>query len=115
MLGRLGTPRPPSEIVHVDGARRVMTNQGRDVTREFERGAIASAEEAKRHDVRVAILKSNSPSCGSGVVYDGTFTSTKIAGDGVTTALLRARGITVFSEEELDVADAYVRSLETAN
>ena len=113
MLGGLGTPRPPSEIVHVDGARRVVTNQGRDVTREFEGGAAAAAEEAARHEVRVAILKSNSPSCGSGVVYDGTFTSTKVAGDGVTTALLRARGISVFSEEELDAADAFVRSLES--
>lgn len=113
MLGGLGTPRPPSEITHVDGARRVFTNQGRDVTREFEAGAVAAAEEGARHEVRVAILKSNSPSCGSGVVYDGTFTSTKVVGDGMTTALLRARGVTVFSEEELEVADAFVRSLES--
>ena len=115
MLGGLGTPRPPSEITHVDGTRRVFTNHGREVTREFEAGASAAAEEAARHDVRVAILKSNSPSCGSGVIYDGTFTSTKIAGDGVTTALLRARGIAVFSEEELDAADAFVRSLDATN
>src|SRR5689334_10618200 len=72
MLGGLGTPRPPSEIVN-DGSRRVRTNEGRDVTREFEAGARAVAEQATDHHVRVAILKAGSPSCGSSVIYDGTF------------------------------------------
>lgn len=108
MLGGLGTPRPPAEIVN----GRVFTNAGRDVTREFESGARAALEEASRFDVRVAILKSNSPSCGSSFVYDGTFTRTQVPGEGVTTALLRKNGIAVFSEEELDEAAEYVRWLE---
>jgi uncharacterized protein YbbK (DUF523 family) len=112
MLGGLGTPRPPAEIVMENGERRVVTNEGRDVTREFEEGAQATLDEAERWDVRVAILKSNSPSCGSSFVYDGSFTSTRVPGEGITTALLRERGIAVFSEEELEAAQAYVASLE---
>jgi uncharacterized protein YbbK (DUF523 family) len=112
MLGGLGTPRPPAEIVIENGARRVVTNTGRDVTREFEEGAQATLDEAVRYDVRVAILKSNSPSCGSSFVYNGSFTSTRVPGEGITTALLRQRGIAVFSEDELDAAEAYVASLE---
>ena len=108
MLGGLGTPRPPAEIRN----GRVFTNQGHDVTAQFEDGARAAADQATANAVRVAILKSNSPSCGSGYVYDGTFTSTRVPGDGVTTALLRARGIMVFSEDELDAADEYIKGLE---
>ena len=111
MLGGLGTPRPPAEIVHSSGVRRVVTNAGRDVTRAFERGAEAVAAEAAVHEVRLAILKSGSPSCGSSFVYDGTFSGIRVPGEGVTTALLRERGIAVFSEEELDAADAYLESL----
>ena len=113
MLGGLGTPRPPAEIVERGGERRVLTREGRDVTRQFEEGAREAASEAARNDVRVAILKSNSPSCGSSFVYDGTFTKTLVPGDGVTTALLRKQGIAVFSEGELEAADEYVRSLES--
>jgi uncharacterized protein YbbK (DUF523 family) len=112
MLGGLGTPRPPAEITFVDGARHVLTREGRDVTLAFEAGAHAAATEAAAHQVRVAILKSGSPSCGSSFVYDGMFTSTRVPGEGVTTALLRERGIVVFSEEELDAADEYVARLE---
>ena len=114
MLGGLGTPRPPAEIVFANGQRRVFTNEGRDVTPEFERGAELSAREAAANAVRVAVLKSNSPSCGSSFVYDGTFTGTAVPGAGVTTTLLRERGIRVFSELELAEADAYLRSLESA-
>lgn len=114
MLGGLGTPRPPAEIVRGSEPRRVVTAGGRDVTREFEAGAHAVAAEVDAHGVRVAILKSGSPSCGSSFVYDGTFSRTRVPGEGVTTALLRSRGIAVFSEEELDAADEFIRSLEQA-
>jgi uncharacterized protein YbbK (DUF523 family) len=111
-MGGLGTPRPPAEIVHRDGIRRVYANTGRDVTAEFERGAADALEQAIRHGARVAVLKEGSPSCGSGFVYDGTFTGAGIAGSGVTTALLRERGIRVFSENELEAADAVLIELE---
>ncbi len=112
MLGDLGTPRPPSEIVA--GTRRVVTPEGRDVTAQFEQGARVSAETAVANAVRVAILKEGSPSCGSTYVYDGTFTHTRVPGAGVTAALLRSRGIAVFSEEQLDAAAEYVAGLERA-
>jgi uncharacterized protein YbbK (DUF523 family) len=110
MLGGLGTPRPPAEIT----LGRVFTNAGIDVTAAFEEGARLTAEEAMLHGVRVAILKSGSPSCGSGFIYDGTFTKTRVAGDGVTASLLRARGIAIFSEEELDAAADFVAVIDAA-
>jgi uncharacterized protein YbbK (DUF523 family) len=112
VLGGLGTPRPPAEIVHIGGIRRVTANTGRDVTSEFERGAAEAVEQAVRHGARVAILKEGSPSCGSAYVYDGTFTSTRVDGAGVTTALLRDHGIRVFSEQALDAAAEYVEAIE---
>ncbi len=112
VMGGLGTPRPPAEIVHRDGIRRVYANTGRDVTAEFERGAADALEQAIRHGARIAVLKEGSPSCGSTFVYDGTFTGAGIAGSGVTTALLRERGIRVFSENELEAADAVLIELE---
>jgi uncharacterized protein YbbK (DUF523 family) len=113
VLGGLGTPRPPAEIIQVDGVRRVTTNGGRDVTAEFERGAADALEQATRHGARVAILKEASPSCGSTFVYDGTFTSTPVAADGVTASLLRRHGIRVFSENELAAAAVYVAALDS--
>ncbi|HEX3580413.1 MAG TPA: DUF523 domain-containing protein [Thermoanaerobaculia bacterium] len=111
MLGGLGTPRPPSEIVN-DGSRRVISNEGRDVTREFEAGARAVTEQVSEQQVRVAILKAGSPSCGSSLIYDGTFSKTAIPGEGITTAALRKMGVRVFSEAEIDAAEAYVAELE---
>jgi uncharacterized protein YbbK (DUF523 family) len=113
MLGGLGTPRPPAEIVN-DGSRRVITRDGADVTHAFEDGAHAAAERGRAENVRIAILKSGSPSCGSSFIYDGTFSKTAVAGEGITAALLRSQGIVVFSEEELDAAEEYVVSLESS-
>jgi uncharacterized protein YbbK (DUF523 family) len=112
VLGGLGTPRPPAEIIHVDGRRRVRANSGRDVTAEFERGAADALEQAVRHGARVAILKEGSPSCGSSYIYGGTFTGTRVDGEGVTAALLRQHGIRVFSERDLAAAAEYVNALE---
>ena len=113
VLGGLGTPRPPAEIIHVGGVRRVHANDGRDVTAEFERGAADALEQAVRHGAPVAILKEGSPSCGSTFVYDGTFTGTRVSGDGVAAALFRGYGVRVFSENDLDAAAEYVAALES--
>jgi uncharacterized protein YbbK (DUF523 family) len=91
----------------------VTTNEGRDVSEAFVRGAEAALELAQRYQIRVAVLKDGSPSCGSAIVYDGTFTGTKVDGEGVTAALLRANGIHVFSEQELERAAACLDALET--
>ena len=111
MLGGLGTPRPPAEIT-ADGTR-VLSNEGADVTQQFEAGARATDDIARANAVRIAVLKEGSPSCGSSYVYDGTFTSTRVPGrQGITAALLNSRGIAVFSENQFDEAAAYLESLE---
>ena len=110
MLGGLPAPRPPAEIV--PGTSRVVTREGVDVTAEFTRGAEVVAGVAESNRIRIAVLKANSPSCGSNIIYDGTFSGTKIPGDGLTTARLRALGIEVFSEEQIDAAAEYLASLE---
>jgi uncharacterized protein YbbK (DUF523 family) len=113
MLGGLGAPRPPAEIVN-DGSRRVVTRDGADVTLAFGNGARAAADQGRAEGVRMAILKAGSPSCGSSLIYDGTFSRMPIPGEGITAALLRSQGIMVFSEEELDAAEQYLTSLESS-
>lgn len=96
-LGGLATPRDPSEIC---GAR-VVSNAGRDVTREYQKGAETALYIAKLVGADVAVLKANSPSCGKGIIYDGSFTGKKIPGNGVTVQFLSKAGIRVFTEDEL--------------
>ncbi len=105
--GGLGTPRPPAEIVGGDGTdvlagrARVVTNEGRDVTAEYIRGAQIALARAQQSGAGLAVLKSRSPSCGRGCIYDGSFSRSTRTGDGVTAALLRANGIEVMTEDEL--------------
>lgn len=96
--GGLPTPRHPSERK----GDRVMSDIGVDVTAEYMRGAEFALELAKEHGCRIALLKEKSPSCGSGEIYDGTFSHTVIAGDGVTAELLKAHGITVYGESKIE-------------
>ena len=105
--GGLGTPRPPAEIQGGDGAdvvagrARVVTAAGDDVTDAYMKGAKRALEAARDSGATVAILKARSPSCGAGEIYDGSFTRTLEAGDGVTAALLAADGIDVMTDEEV--------------
>jgi uncharacterized protein YbbK (DUF523 family) len=106
-LGGLSTPRNPAEIVGgdgedvLDGKARVIDNQGRDVTDAFIRGAYETYRIAKTIGADEAILKEKSPSCGSCWIYDGSFQGKKKPGVGVTTALLKRKGIKVISEDTL--------------
>ena len=81
---------------------RVLSRTGEDVTAQYERGAQAALALAKLYGCTAAILKERSPSCGSGAVYDGTFTGTVIPGDGVTAQLLKANGIQVVGESRAE-------------
>lgn len=96
-LGGLPTPRTPSER---RGDRVVMAD-GTDVTAQYQRGARSALELYRREGCIAAVLKERSPSCGSGEIYDGTFTHTVISGDGVTAELLKQSGIKVYGETEL--------------
>ncbi len=105
--GGLGTPRPAAEISGghgrdvLAGRARVLTQAGEDVTDAYVAGAERALEAAREAGARVAILKARSPSCGKGAVYDGSFSRTLQAGDGVTAALLRENGIDVVTDEEV--------------
>jgi len=96
-LGGLPTPREPAELTE----RKVITKSGKDVTVNFVVGADQVLQLAKLLGVKEAILKQYSPSCGCGLIYDGTFSGKIISGDGVTAALLKANGIKVISEADL--------------
>ena len=98
VLGGLPTPREPVELV----AGRAMSLAGRDVTAEFEHGARQGLDIARAAGCVRAILKSRSPSCGCGQVYDGTFSGKLIPGDGLFTALLKRNGLAVCTELDLD-------------
>jgi len=108
VAGGLSSPRPPAEIRGL----RVVTSAGRDVTSEFEAGARTAARVACELGIRVAVLKSRSPSCGTGRIYDGTFSGRLVEGDGITAAVLRREGVQVFDEFQLEQADAVLSALE---
>lgn len=91
----LSCPRPPAEQV----GERVLLKGGTDVTRAFADGARAECAAAQRAEVPLAVLKAKSPSCGVGLVYDGTYTGTLTAGMGVCARLLAKEGICVVTED----------------
>lgn len=95
--GGLTTPRIPSE--RRDG--KVFSKLGVDVTGEFTKGAEAALYLAELLGAELAILKENSPSCGSGTIYDGSFSGKLKEGDGVTAELLKKHGITVVGEKSI--------------
>ena len=95
VYGGLPTPRPPAERCG-DGD---LTEAGADVTAQYRRGAEAALQLARLYNCRAAILKANSPSCGCGTIYDGTFRHRRISGDGLTAALLKANGVQVYNED----------------
>ena len=95
--GGLSIPRDPAERQ----GDKVISKTGKDVTAEYVKGAEIALEKALECGVSFAVMKARSPSCGSGVIYDGTFTGTKIQGDGVAAELLKKQGIRVITEEEI--------------
>ncbi|AQS51564.1 purine-nucleoside phosphorylase [Paenalcaligenes hominis] len=111
----LPTPRPPAEIQNKRSGEDILAFQARiidshrhDLTAEFIAGAQLALELAQRHQVPLAILKENSPSCGSSRIYDGSFTGTTLSGMGVTAALLTRHRIRVFNENQLEEAAAFL-------
>ena len=96
-LGGLPTPRIASE----QQGEKVFSKTGYDVTENFLRGAEETLRYAEIYGIKEAILKQRSPSCGSGQIYDGTFSGIIIEGNGVTAALLKRKGIKVRSENAI--------------
>ncbi|OZB90758.1 DUF523 domain-containing protein [Paenibacillus sp. XY044] len=105
LLGGFVTPREPAEIVGGDGndvlegRARVVEKSGRDVSGMYIQGAQRTLQKAREIGASLVVLKEYSPSCGSAMIYNGSFANEKVAGSGVTTALLEREGIRVMSEE----------------
>lgn len=100
--GNLPSPRPPAERV----GSRILDREGRDVTEAFETGAdlclkaCLAAAEREGEALEGAILKANSPSCGFGQIYDGTFSGTLTEGNGIFAEQIHRCGIDVITEKE---------------
>ncbi|MDA7028312.1 DUF523 domain-containing protein [Bacillus sp. CLL-7-23] len=109
LLGGFQTPREPAEIADgktgedvLNGNAVIFTKSGEDVTDLYLIGAYKTLELAREIQVDTVVLKENSPSCGSGYIYDGSFSGSKIVGNGVTAALLKREGFRVISEQQID-------------
>jgi uncharacterized protein YbbK (DUF523 family) len=102
VAGGLGVPRTPCEIRSANQRdRRVVSKDGRDCTDAFVRGAQEALRLVRRYNIARAVLKSRSPSCGFGRIYDGTFSGRLIDGSGVTAELLNQNGVEIFDENSL--------------
>lgn len=108
IYGGLPTPRTPCEIV----GDRVLSKDGADRTDAYRRGASEVLRLAGALGCRAALLKARSPACGSGEVYDGSFSGTLTAGDGVAAAALSAAGIAVFGEDRLPDLENWLKTVE---
>ena len=97
VAGGLPTPRPPAEI----NLEKVIAVTGEDVTDEFQLGAEKALALCKSQQIKFALLKESSPSCGRNTIYDGSHRGVKVAGMGLTAEKLVKAGIQVFSEEQL--------------
>lgn len=106
-LGGLSTPRPPVEIIGGSGEdvlkeeAKAINSLGEDVSSQFRKGAEQSLYLTGIFPIKAAILKERSPSCGVYKIYDGSFNHVVREGKGVTAAIISARGIPVYSEEDL--------------
>lgn len=97
VYGGLPTPRIPAERV----GNRVVTKDGRDVTAQYVRGAEEIVRLARMYGCTLAILKERSPSCGRGLIYDGTHTGTLTDGNGVLAEMLMKAGVRIIGESEI--------------
>lgn len=118
VAGGLPTPRPAAEILGgqgaqvLDGQVPVRSIEGADVSAAFIAGAQLAERLVQQHGIRIAVLKARSPSCGNRHSYDGSFSGTLVAGEGVTAAALRRLGVQVFNETQLAEAEAALRVLQ---
>ncbi|WP_446897574.1 DUF523 domain-containing protein [Clostridium sp. LBM24168] len=106
-LGGLSTPRLPCEISGgcgsdvIEGNAIIIDSKGRNLTDKFLRGAYESIKICRKCNIKTAILKSKSPSCGYGEIYDGSFTGNRIIGNGVTAEIFIRNGIKILKEREI--------------
>lgn len=97
-MGGLSTPRVPGEIV----GNKILSKSGDNLTDNYNNGANIALKIAQINNCKYALLKQKSPSCGCGLIYDGSFSGKLIGGDGNTTKLLKENGIMCFNDEEIE-------------
>ena len=105
--GGLGTPRPSAEMQEnaetiLNGKGKIITNKGKNVTSEFIQGAEKSLQLGLGAEVKIAVLKSKSPSCGIGKIYDGSFTKTLKTGNGIFAHLCHENDIACISSDNIN-------------
>lgn len=100
--GGLPTPRVPCEIIS-NNPLKVINKETIDKTAEFVIGAQKAINLCKKKDIKIALLKSNSPSCSNQYVYDGTFSNTKTEGFGITVSYLLSENIKIYNENQLEL------------
>lgn len=110
VAGGLGVPRIPAEIVKNDKPFIVKNEEGNDVTINFLLGAKKALDICKEENIKVALLKANSPSCGNIKIYDGTFSNNLIDGQGLTARLLKDNEIEVFNETQLKELAKFIKT-----
>jgi uncharacterized protein YbbK (DUF523 family) len=108
VAGGLGIPRNPAEIVKNEKPFIVKNEDDTDVTMNFLIGAKKALDICTEENIKVALLKANSPSCGNFKIYDGTFTNNLIDGQGLTARLLKENGIEVFNESQLKELEKFI-------
>lgn len=120
VMAGLGVPRDPAEIEGgaggqrvLDKTARVLTRGGRDLSSVFEAGAKAAVEIARVTEAQVAVLKDGSPSCGSLYIADGHFAGRRVMQEGVAAAALRAIGVAVFNEHQIEGAAKILALLDS--
>ena len=105
--GELGIPRPPAELTEfakdvVEGRGKIINKNGDNVTQQFLDGSKKEISKLKSSNAQIAILKSRSPSCGYGQVYEGTFTGNLCKGNGIFSQMCEDEGVKVISSDHID-------------
>lgn len=107
--GGLSTPRAPAEQ---QSHGLIMTQSGDDVTAAFAQGAQLALKLVKQYNIKLAVLKARSPSCGNEQIYDGSFQGRLIDGQGLTAKALMDAGVWVFNEHQIELAQVQLEALE---
>ena len=105
VMGGLTIPRNPSEIKPCESGKistRVFDNLGKDVTDNFNLGANKVLTAKRYWNIKLAVLKDESPSCGVHQIHNGYFLNVLKSGQGITTRLLKSKGVKVYSEKEIE-------------
>ena len=100
------TPRKPCEIKN----SKVLNVDGVDFTKNFKKGGQIALEICEKNNIKIALLKAKSPSCGKDLIYDGNFNKNLIKGDGITCKILKKNDIIIFSEKEIEEFYSYLKA-----